>query len=394
MNPTQQPANQLPTPDRVETKNDEGQRRIIVLSKVNVLIAVLCLLFLAGAYWANLLPEALAVLVLTVVPVTVASRIWLARRGELEYGLLRHPFHRQVRPFLLQCLNHWVFWALFVAIILAGTFTLVPAQIGSLLSLPLPNQIPYQPLLVLLGVGAAVMALLALAPRRQVQVATNILVALGTVFLAVQLVRISVPTPDPVTVASPLAGEWQTVAGGRSVLLSHHYSYQTPFVRNALDFVQVVDGRGYVGDPKRLQSWYGFDQPVLAPAAGVVTSVSDIHPDEPIGKTGVTPPFGNHIVLEIGNHRYAVLAHLKEGSAQVSKGEQVRLGQQIATVGDSGNSLWPHLHFHVQEGPDLDTQARTVPIIFGDVVLTRNGQVSTPTSVELRRGDGIHSTER
>ena len=61
-----------------------------------------------------------------------------------------------------------------------------------------------------------------------------------------------------------MAGEWQTVAGGRSVLLSHHYSHQTPFVRNALDFVQVVDGRGYVGDPERLQSWYGFDQPVLA----------------------------------------------------------------------------------------------------------------------------------
>ena len=68
MNPTRQPTNQLPTPDRVETKIDEGQRRIIVLGKVNVLLAVLCLLFLAGAYWANLLPEALAVLVLTVVP--------------------------------------------------------------------------------------------------------------------------------------------------------------------------------------------------------------------------------------------------------------------------------------------------------------------------------------
>ena len=74
--------------------------------------------------------------------------------------------HGSVRraPFLLQCLNHWVFWALFVALILAGTFALVPAQIGSLLSLPLPNQIPYQPLLILLGVGASVMALLALVP--------------------------------------------------------------------------------------------------------------------------------------------------------------------------------------------------------------------------------------
>ena len=89
-------------------------------------------------------------------------------------------------------------------------------------------------------------------------------------------------------------------------------------------------------------------------------SVSDIHADEPIGETGVTPPFGNHIVLEIGDHRYAVLARLEEGSAQVSKGERVQFGQRIATVGDSGNSLWPHLHFHIQDGPNLDAQARTV----------------------------------
>ena len=231
------------------------------------------------------------------------------------------------------------------------------------------------------------MAALALVPRRRVQVATNVLVAIGTVFLAIQLVRIYMPPADPVAIGSPLAGEWATVAGGRSVLLSHHY--RTPFVTDALDFVRLVDGRGYDGDPKRAESWYGFDEPVLAPADGTVVSVSDVHPDEPIGKTGVTPSYGNHIVLDIGNHRYAVMAHLKQGSARVSKGERVRLGQQIAAVGDSGNSLWPHLHFHVQDSPDLDQQARTVPIVFRDVVLIRDGRESTPVEADLRRGDHI-----
>ena len=124
-----------------------------------------------------------------------------------------------------------------------------------------------------------------------------------------------------------------------------------------------------------------------------MVSVSDIHSDEPIGKTGVTPPHGNHIVLELGDHRYAVMAHLKQGSAQVSKGERVRLGQQIATVGDSGNSLWPHLHFHVQNSPDLDLQARTVPIVFRNVLLIRNGEESTPVEADLRRGDQIRPIE-
>jgi murein DD-endopeptidase MepM/ murein hydrolase activator NlpD len=124
-----------------------------------------------------------------------------------------------------------------------------------------------------------------------------------------------------------------------------------------------------------------------------VVSVSDVHPDEPIGATGQTPSHGNHITLKIGNHRYAVMAHLKQGSARVSEGERVRLGQQIAAVGDSGNSLWPHLHFHVQDSPDLDQQARTVPVVLSDVFIIRNGRESTPAETDLRRGDHIRRIE-
>jgi murein DD-endopeptidase MepM/ murein hydrolase activator NlpD len=153
------------------------------------------------------------------------------------------------------------------------------------------------------------------------------------------------------------------------------------------------EGRGYDGDPKRADSWYGFGEPVLAPAEGTVVSVSDVHPDEPIGKTGLTPSYGKHILLQIGEHRYAVLAHLKQGSARVSEGERVRLGQRIAAVGDSGDSLWPRLHIHVQEGPDLDHQARTTPVVIGDILLIRGGRESRPAEADLRRGDHIRQIE-
>jgi murein DD-endopeptidase MepM/ murein hydrolase activator NlpD len=165
-------------------------------------------------------------------------------------------------------------------------------------------------------------------------------------------------------------------------------------VRDALDFMRLdEDGRGYQGDPNRAESWYGFGEPVLAPAEGTVVSVSDVHPDEPIGDLGQTPPYGNHIVLEISSGRYAVLGHLKQGSARVSEGERVRLGQRIAAVGDTGRSLWPHLHIHVQAGPDLDQQARTLPVVIGDVILMRNGRESTPAEADLRRGDQIRRIE-
>jgi hypothetical protein len=385
------------TPTRTETEQGKkGRSSPVALGKVDLLLAILGLLVLAGAYWVGFLPtflpEALAVLILTLSLLTVATRAWHARRGGLEYGLLRHPFRRELRPYLLQCLNHWLFLVLFGAAILAGTFAIVPAQAGSFFSLPLPEQIPYQPLVIALGVGALVMAALALVPHRRVQVATNVLVAIGAIFLSIHLVRVYTPPADPVAIDPPLAGEWETVAGGRSTLLSHHYS--TPFVRDALDFVQLdEEGRGYQGDPKRMESWYGFGEPVLAPADGTVVSVSDVHPDEPIGKLGVTPSYGNHILLKIGDHRYAVMGHLKQGSARVSEGEHVRLGQRIAAVGDSGDSLWPHLHIHVQEGPDLDHQARTLPVVIGDALLIRNGRVSRPAEADLRRGDHIRRIE-
>ena len=187
MNRTRQPMDRVLAADEVIPKTEGRQRRRIALGKVDLLVTVLGLLFLAGAYWINFLPEAVALLVVTVVLLTVISRAWHARRGDLEYGLLRHPFRRDLKPYVWQCLNHWLFWVLFGATILTGAFALVPAQIASLFSLPLPNRIPYHPLLIALGVGASMMAVLALVPRRRVHIATNVLVAIGTVFLAVQL---------------------------------------------------------------------------------------------------------------------------------------------------------------------------------------------------------------
>src|ERR671916_434320 len=100
-----------------ERSRDKKSRRSrqVVLGKVNLLLALLALLVFAGAYLIGplslFLPEALALLVLVLVPVTVATRAWHARRGGLEYEPLRHPFRRDLRPYLLQCLNHWLFWA-------------------------------------------------------------------------------------------------------------------------------------------------------------------------------------------------------------------------------------------------------------------------------------------
>src|SRR5829696_6400692 len=94
------------TPMRTESEQGKkGRSHPFALGKVNLLVALLGLLALVGAYWVGLLPpflpEALALLILTLSLLTAASRAWHARRGGLEYGLLRHPFRRELRPYLL-----------------------------------------------------------------------------------------------------------------------------------------------------------------------------------------------------------------------------------------------------------------------------------------------------
>jgi len=48
----------------------------------------------------------------------------------------------------------------------------------------------------------------------------------------------------------------------------------------------------------------------------------------------------------------AMLAHLRCGSLRIATGESVRCGQAIGEVGNSGNSVVPHLHFQVMRGMD------------------------------------------
>lgn len=364
----------------------------LTLGAVDVSVSVLGLVVLAGAYREGLLPEVVALLVLAALPVTAVARAWQARHRGLQYGLLRRPFHPALRAHLVQCVNQVLLWALVGAAVVAGTFANVPGVAAIAFGLPLPELLPYRPLLVGLGVAACAMAVLALVPRRRVRVATNVLAAVCSVFLAVQLGRVHTPPADPVVLDPPLCGEWGMLAGGRSSLVSHHFPHAQ--VRDALDFVRLVDGRAHDGDAAREQSWYGFGEPVLAPADGTVVRTVDRVPDEPVGAVGQTPSEGNHVVLEIGAGRYAVLAHLRQGSVRVRPGERVRHGQQIGAIGDSGDSLAPHLHLQVQDGPRTGADVGTVPIVFRDVVLIRNGVESTPGAADLRRGDRIRPVDR
>lgn len=60
-------------------------------------------------------------------------------------------------------------------------------------------------------------------------------------------------------------------------------------------------------------------------------------------------PPGNHVIIDLGNKEFALLAHLQQDSVSVSEGDEVRPGQPVGLCGNSGNTSEPHLHFHVQD---------------------------------------------
>ncbi len=59
--------------------------------------------------------------------------------------------------------------------------------------------------------------------------------------------------------------------------------------------------------------------------------------------------YGNYIIIEEpSTGRCFLYAHLKGGSFQVSTGDTVHVGQEIATMGSSGDSGHMHLHFEIR----------------------------------------------
>jgi hypothetical protein len=126
--------------------------------------------------------------------------------------------------------------------------------------------------------------------------------------------------------------------------------------RYAVDWEQI-DGQGriYNGPQEKLESYTIFGKPVLAVADAVVVAVIDGLPEQTPGKFPTNIPLdeadGNSVLLDLGQQRYAMYAHMQPGSIKVRKGQQVMVGQVIGLVGNSGNSVAPHLHFQVTGGP-------------------------------------------
>lgn len=184
--------------------------------------------------------------------------------------------------------------------------------------------------------------------------------------------KVAVSRDKPVVIGSPLRGGNWICANGPAYNVNHQYlTIRAGKVRIAqrfgIDFKKVDEGGNVLPSPFpdeiTNKMFYGYGAEVLAVAGGVVVFVKDGIPDNVPQASGEIKPAvpltretnaGNWIGIDLGRKRYAFYAHLQPGSIRVKVGDKVRKGQVIGLLGNSGNSVGPHLHFHIGDEYSLN----------------------------------------
>lgn len=192
-----------------------------------------------------------------------------------------------------------------------------------------------------------------------------------------------------VALALPFSGRWVVQNSPAGRVPSHGIDVLGQ--RYAIDFV-AVDSHGRTSPVRDWRSAFAtepperfvaFGRPVLAPVDGVVVAVHDGEPDHAARRSqlalipyalgqasrlraGLSAVAGNVVVIrDRRSGMYVALVHLRRGSMRVRSGDDVRMGDQLAECGNSGNSTQPHLHVQVMDSADPRT-ARGVPLAFVD----------------------------
>jgi Peptidase family M23 len=215
----------------------------------------------------------------------------------------------------------------------------------------------------------------------------------GRTIIASTVVRgptVRVDRRPPVRIASPLYGPgWLDSSGccddptseHRTLLLPADGSFRTAEMF-AIDWIRETRGSFYTGDGSKVTDWPGFGAPIHAVANGIVVRAINDRPEvPPFTSTADNPTLhgpgdygGNGVVERIAPGRYAVYLHLQTGSVDVKVGQRIRTGRVLGLLGNTGNTTGPHLHFGIQNGPNILT-SDSVPFEIGSFTVQGKGEL-------------------
>ncbi|HWZ03273.1 MAG TPA: M23 family metallopeptidase [Mucilaginibacter sp.] len=171
--------------------------------------------------------------------------------------------------------------------------------------------------------------------------------------------------------------------------------------RYAYDLMNV-DGNGsmYGGSPYKKENWYSYGKPVYVPLDGKIIAVQNtIQDNEYDGKTIKSPKsaattdpegMGNYVIIQHANGEYSMLLHLEAGSIKVKPGQMVKEGEELGSVGFSGQSMYPHLHYSVTNGAK-ELASEGLPNYFNNYKLYRGNVTVNVKRSRIDSGDIVES---
>lgn len=212
------------------------------------------------------------------------------------------------------------------------------------------------------------------------------LLSIAFLGFAVWTVRGYFYSEQPVELAFPLRdGRFYVGQGGNSRIVNYHNVHRAQ--QYALDIVglNAVGARARGLYPTELDRYAIFDAQVHSPCEGRIEAAVDGLPD-------LIPPqmdrehlAGNHVVIACEG-ALVLLAHLREGSVAVRPGEEVRYGDPLGRVGNSGNTSEPHLHIHAVRAESGDIlRGKGVPLLLDGRFAVRNSMFVAAARAEPER---------
>ncbi|RLD52937.1 MAG: hypothetical protein DRJ05_16985, partial [Bacteroidetes bacterium] len=200
---------------------------------------------------------------------------------------------------------------------------------------------------------------------------------------------------QPIVIASPLKSERNLLINQST--LGYHFDalffldgeIYTP-ERFAFDQLRLDSTftNYFIGDPTVNESYINYRDTLYAVADGTINFIQD-GMQENSGNLQDAPLVtandygGNYLILEIGSGLYAYYCHVVPNSFMVNTGDEVKEGDLIGLLGNSGNSTGPHLHFHISDGTDL-FRATGVPFVLKSYTKIGNCETGliTPEVIE------------
>ena len=157
----------------------------------------------------------------------------------------------------------------------------------------------------------------------------------------------------------PFFGKWK-IWQGQNGKHTHKGEWE-----NAWDFVITdKDQNTYKDDGHYLTDYYCYNAPVVAPADGTVVNIIDGIEDNVPGEINMEQNWGNTIVIKHSDYLFSQISHLKQDSFKVKIGDEIKKGAQIASLGNSGRSPQPHLHFQLQATPYVGSKTLKYPLSY------------------------------